>query len=402
MASSYLTSSVILSRMLAVLSQKVTFLDKINRQYDGTFTERGARVGAVGDTVRIRIPTHAIIRTGRVMEIQPNTDRTVSVALDQYAGVDTGATSLELALDIDNWQKQFIDPKIPDFVAAIEANVLANCVGQIANTAGNYGPFTSAKTALQAKRILDNNLAPSDDRIMLLNSGSQVDIVNALTGLFNPQAIISDQFKKGMMTKDTLGFDWYSTSLMPNQTTGAWDGNYALNGVPANGSSTLVVAAGTGALKEGDRFTIAGVYDVQPQTKVSFGYLKQFAVTADYAGGAGTISVSPQIYVTGSEQNVSAAPATNAALTFVGTASTTYAQNIAFTPDAFYFVTADLPKPGPGMGVDVAVKTWGNIRMRYMQGFDMVNDMFLSRFDVAYGSGILRPELAVVIPAPLD
>ena len=403
MANSYLTSSVVLGRALAVLSQKVTFLDKVNRQYDNAFDGTGAKYGPYGDTVRVRVPQRAVIRTGRVMDVQPNTDRVVSVALSQYKGVDTGATTLEMKLDINDFQAQYIDPKIPDLVAAVEADVIATCLPQVAMTAGSYGAFTDPKIALSAKRFLDNGLAPNDERYMLVNSGSQVDIVNALTGFFNPQATIGDQYKKGMMSKDTLGFDWFTTSLMPSYTTGAHSGTYVLNGVPANGATTAVVATGTGSMVVGDVFTIAGCNAVQPQTKADLGYLQQFTVTAAYAGGAGTISFSPAIFYSPDwQQNVTAAPVSNAAITFKGTASTKYFENVAFAPDAFYFVTADLPKPPSTMGVDVAVKTWGGIRMRYMQGFDIVNDQFLSRFDIAYGCGILRPELAVRIPATVS
>lgn len=403
MANTYLTSSVVLGRALAVLSQEVTFLNKINRQYDDAFSGTGAKYGPYGDTVRIRIPQQAVIREGRVMDIQPNTDRVVSVALSDYRGVDTGATSLEMALDINDFQAQYIDPKIPGLVSSVESAVLQTCLPEVANTVGSYGAFNTAKTALKAKAMLDNNLAPQADRTMLLNTNAQVDIVNALTGLFNPQRQISDQYTKGMMTKDTLGFDWFTTSIMPIQVTGGWSGTYVLNGIPASGATTAVVATGTGTMTVGDTFTLAGVYDVQPQTKVTTGYLKQFTVTAAYAGGAGTISFAPAIYYSPDwQQNVSAAPATNAAMTFGGTASTTYGENLAFAKDAFYFVTADLPKPSARMGVDCATKTWGGINLRYMQGFDMVNDQFISRFDIAFGSGVLRPELAVRIPAPLD
>jgi len=72
---------------------------------------------------------------------------------------------------------------------------------------------------------------------------------------------------------------------------------------------------------------------------------------------------------------------------------------IAFSKDAFYFVTADLPTPPANHGVDSAQATHQGITLRFTQGFDIVNDMYLSRFDLVWGGGILRPELAVRIPA---
>jgi hypothetical protein len=96
---------------------------------------------------------------------------------------------------------------------------------------------------------------------------------------------------------------------------------------------------------------------------------------------------------------VSAAPANGAAITIKGVAGTSYAQNVEFAKDAFFFVTADLPNPPNSYGVDSASATYEGITLRFMQGFDMTNDMYLSRLDLVWGGGILRPELAVRIPA---
>lgn len=393
-----LTSSVILDRALAVLSEEPTFLDKINVQYDDQFGYRGG--AKVGDTVRVRVPQRATVRTGRIMDIQPQVDKVVNVEISNYVGVDTGASSAELALDIDDYQKQFIDPKIPDLVARVEADVLATVIPQIPFTVGSNGPFNDPKIALRAGAMLDNQLAPKNDRNLILNPLSQIDMVDSLKGLFNSQDRIDRQYRKGRMAADTLGFDWYSSTLMPNITRGTANGAYTVNGVNQTGSS-LIVAAGTGTINKGDTFTIANVFAVHPQTKQSLGYLQEFTVTTAHAGGAGTLAITPAIVASGSEQNVSASPANGAAITVEGTSGISYAQNIAFARDAFYFVTADLPNP-KGMGVDVAQRTWKGLTMRFINGYDQVNDMFISRFDIVYGAGVLRPELAVRIPATVS
>jgi hypothetical protein len=59
-------------------------------------------------------------------------------------------------------------------------------------------------------------------------------------------------------------------------------------------------------------------------------------------------------------------------------------------------VTADLPMP-QGMGVQCSQRTWKGVTLRFMQGFNIENDQYVSRFDIAYGAGVLRPELAVRI-----
>jgi hypothetical protein len=215
-----------------------------------------------------------------------------------------------------------------------------------------------------------------------------------LTGFYNPQPKISDQYESGLMQKNTLGFDWYSTTLMPTFTRGGANGSYlTAAGIATDGGSTLAVDTGSGTFVIGDVITIAGVNAVHPQTKADLGYLKEFVVTAASAGGTVTLSVSPSFYLTGPKQNITALPVDDVAVTIKGAASTLYQQSLAFVPDAFYFVTADLPMP-KGMGVDCAQKTVDGLTLRFMNGFDITNDQFVSRFDIAFGAGALRPELA--------
>lgn len=396
---SLLTSSIIVKRGLAVLTEKLTFLKYVNRQYDTPFGYKGG--AKAGDTVSVRVPQRAIIRTGRVMNVMSQVDKTIPVTIDSYYGVDTGATSAEMAMQIDDYQAQFIDSKIGDLLANVESAALAKCVPLVPTAVGSYGALNSATLPLKAKSYLDSQLAPSDSRILLVGTNSQVDIVNALSGFFNPQKQVGAQYASGNMAANTLGFDWYQSNMIPQFTRGT-GASYQTNSATAQTGSSLIVDTGTGTIKAGDSFTIAGVYSVHPQTKVSTGVLQQFTVTADYGGGAGTLAITPAIVASGSEQNVTNGAADNKALTIGGTSGTAYVENLAFSKDAFYFVTADLPNPPKSYGVDSASATYQGITLRFMQGFDMVNDQYLSRFELAFGAGILRPELACRIPATIS
>jgi hypothetical protein len=69
-------------------------------------------------------------------------------------------------------------------------------------------------------------------------------------------------------------------------------------------------------------------------------------VTADYAGGAGNIAISPSIVAAaGATQNVAASPTNGGAVTKAGGASVAYGISLGFHKDAFVFVTADLIMP---------------------------------------------------------
>jgi hypothetical protein len=157
--------------------------------------------------------------------------------------------------------------------------------------------------------------------------------------------------------------------------------------------SAITVATGTGAMNKGDVFTIGNVFAVHPETKVNTGVLQQFVVTANYAGGAGSVQISPAIVMAGGGQNV-VIPTTSAtaAIAFAGTASTSVGTSLLYQKDAFAFATADLLMP---KGVDMAAReVFDGISMRIVRQYDINNDRFPCRLDVLYGYKTIRPQLA--------
>lgn len=262
---------------------------------------------------------------------------------------------------------------------------IAATPNQTGDTAARFNNIFYANLA---KKQIEDNGGHKGTKKMLLNSAGEVQIVDSLKGLFNAQKQIAVQYEEGEMGR-AAGFDWSSTTVMPRQLRGAGAG-YLVNGANQTGSS-LIVDTGTGTVLKGEIITIVGVNAVHPQTKQNLGYLRQFVVTEDYAGGAGTISIYPAIVTSGSEQNVTAVAADNAAITIAGTASTPYGINLAFTKDAFTFGTVDLPEYPDR---PCSRRVYDGISMRVAQGSDIVNDQFIMRFDIMCAFGALRPEWA--------
>jgi hypothetical protein len=156
--------------------------------------------------------------------------------------------------------------------------------------------------------------------------------------------------------------------------------------------AAITVGVGAGTFKKGDIVTFAGCNRVHPETKADTGNLQQFAITADYAGGAGNINVSPAIVIAGATQNCAAAPNAGGAVTKVGGASAVHGISLAFHKDAFAFVTADLPIPGnQPMARREKID---EISLRLWQGTDITNDKFPTRFDILYGYKTIRAQLA--------
>jgi hypothetical protein len=85
-------------------------------------------------------------------------------------------------------------------------------------------------------------------------------------------------------------------------------------------------------------------------------------------------------------------PQNSKAVTFVGAASTAYAQNLVYHKDAITFATADLLMP---QGVDMAARAVHNgISLRVVRQYDINNDRMPCRIDVLYGFSTIRPQMA--------
>jgi hypothetical protein len=89
---------------------------------------------------------------------------------------------------------------------------------------------------------------------------------------------------------------------------------------------------------------------------------------------------------------MTALPVSSAVVTFLGTASTAYAQNLVYHKDAITFATADLLLP---QGVDMAARAVHNgISLRVVRQYDINNDRLPCRIDVLYGFSTIRPQMA--------
>ncbi|MHB1098446.1 MAG: P22 phage major capsid protein family protein [Burkholderiales bacterium] len=397
MAFTPLTSTQVTRRALAVLHQKLNFIGSINRQYDSSYAQEGAKIG---DTLKIRLPNEYTVRTGITMDspIQTNTEASVSLQMATVKGVDLNFSSQDLLLSIDDFAERIIDPAMSVLAANIEADALSMAL-DVYQAVDNVGLAITLNKALAARKTLVDALAPGDARTLLLNTQDNLDLVDALKGLFQDSSAIAKQYREGKVGA-TAGFGTiYENTLLASQTTGtsAATTGYTVNGaVTTNGSTAVTVQLGTNTFKKGDVFTVAGCYRVHPETKASTGVLQQFVVTADYAGGAGSLSFSPAIYTTTGRQNVTAGGMPNSgALVKVGGASAVYKPSLAFHKDAFAFVTADLPLP---KGVDFAAReVYDGISMSLVRDFSISDRSFPCRLDVLYGYQTIRPQLAARI-----
>lgn len=395
MANVLLTSDIITNEAQRVLHQKLNFIGSVNRQYDKRFAKSGAKVG---NNLRVRMPNQFVIRKGRTYVGQPTVNKDVDLPIKEQYGVDMEFYSDELALSLDDFSGQYIEPAMAVLAANLEADFLSSVCNDIYNIVDDDGNPIDMDSIGEAEQILTDNLCPEDMRTVLLSTTHNRKLVSANSTLFNAQASISEQYKTGMMGH-AAGFDFRRSTFVNPHTTGtaAKTTSYLVNGASQTGAA-VTVDGGTTTLLKGDIITFAGVYRVHPETKVSTGQLQQFVVTANSGTSATSLAISPEIIVSGAYQNVTGSPADNAAVVKVGAgANEQYTGSIAYHRDAFTFATADLPIPG---GMDMASrKVFEGVSMRFIRGFDIKEDEFVSRFDILPAWASLRPQLACRIHA---
>lgn len=391
MANTLLTTSLITREILSVLRQKLTFLRKINMEYDDRFAVTGAKVGS---TIEIRVPTNGKVRSGRIMDAGAMVDRVVPLSITDQTGVDLVYSSAELALDIDDFRERYLDQPIANMASQIESAVLSRALPYAANFVANADGQLGLVDALLANKMLTDNLAPTK-RFMVTNTSGTVQVIDELKGLFNSQDRLKEQYEDGLMAR-AAGFDWFETTNMPAQAYGASaiPGTYDINGVVTDGSSSIPIDTGTGTILAGQHVTFANVFAVHPQTKVSTGVLRTFVVTTNYAGGTGNLQISPAITLAGPEQNVTALPADGADVAVLG-ATDQVGVNLGFARDFLTFATVDMPLPE---NKDASRMQFDGLSLRMIRDYDTINDQFLNRVDILWGSAVLRPEFGVVIP----
>ena len=386
--STNLTSDVITREMQNVLHSKATFLGTIDRQYDKSFAKDGAKIGA---SMRARLPRKYTVSTGAAISTQAPQEYSVTLPCTTQAHVDTTFTTAELALDIDTFSSLIVEPAMSQLAAYIDNDALS-MYSSIGPSVGTPGATPATLLVyLNAKAKLNQQGTPKDNqRNALIDSAACSATVDGLKGLFQDSSQISKQYLDGMMGR-TAGLNFYESDLIQYHTNGAFgDGTHtATDASIAEGLSSIDMATFSVAapvLNAGDVFTIAGVYDVHPETKQAYSHLKQFTVTTTITGSSNAIagvSFSPACYAAGAYQNVSALPVTTAVVTMLGTASLTYAQNLVYHKNAFTLATADLEMPD-----DVHFKSrqvFEGISMRLLRQYTISTDAIPARIDVLYG-----------------
>lgn len=407
-----LTISKITNEALMVLENELTFTSEVNRDYDDQFAVTGAKIGS---TVNVRRPPRFIGTTGPALSVEDFNETSIPVVLTTQFHIDTQFSTVDLALSLDLFSQRVLKPAIAAIANKIDRDGLVMATNNTGNIVGTPGtPLNSLLTFLTAGAFLDSEGAPRDGRrCVVLDPFTAANVVDSLKGLFMPSDQIGEQYRKGLMGRDSGGMNWKMDQNVVAHTCGTTSGATALTvnganqGLAAGWAATSTISIASSAnnvnLKQGDTVTFAGAFAVNPQNRQSYGKLRSFVLTADAnLVGAGNVNlvVSPAVIFGGQFQNVTASPTTTGAVVVLGIVATGATNavispnQILFHKNAFTMAMADLELPeGVHFAGRASDKEIG-LSIRVVRQYTINNDSIPTRLDVLYGLAPLYAELA--------
>lgn len=395
MANSLLTIDMITRKALEILENNLVVTRNVNRQYDDSFAVEGAKIGS---TLRIRKPDRALVTDGAALQVQDDNEQYTTLTVSSQKHIGVNFTTAELTMQLDDFAERVLKPRISQLASSID-NDVCNAYKSIYQSVGTPGttPATSL-VLLQANQKLNEMASPLSPRYATVNPAANAQLVEGMKGFFNPTSTISRQFKSGLMGEGVLGYEEVNMSQsIVNHTNGDWGTGITVTSTLSTQGTNSIGISFTGSSKSwavGDVFTIADCYAVNPQTRQSTGSLQQFTVTAVASGSStATLTVSPAIYTSAHAlATVDSFPQSGKTVTMLGSANTSYAQNLVYHKNAIAFASADLLLP---QGVDMASRQVHNgMSMRIVRQYDINNDRMPCRIDVLYGYSVIRPEMA--------
>lgn len=390
--------TIVAKRMLTRLQNKLPMITEANKDFQDDLKDSERRDGGI---INITKPPLLAVRSGEIMDIQGVVIPAISTQL-VMKGVDVSASQLDLQISYDEVESGMIDGVLDGAAAALAAQIETDGFNQALNVANTVGTPGTAITdpsilATAGAYITSNGGGIGNTRIGLLNSFQNASFATGVKNYFNPTQVVNKAYADGRLGNG-YSFDLYDEPVAGTFTSGTYGGSPVTATALAEGNtvSTSGWTATTTTLNVGDTFTIAGVFNRNPQTKLSTGQLKFFVVatkTVDDGSGNTTITIGEDgIILNGPRANVIAADGSTTftsgkALTITsGASNTTSRQSLVYDKNAFTFAMVPLAKMPSNLGVmsTVVKDKMSGISISMKEAYSITTNQRVVRFDVLY------------------
>ena len=397
-----LTPTIIAKESLMQLVNSMAMARHVHTAYKNEFVK-------VGQTITVRKPNKFRATKAQARSNTNLSEPSTSITMSTQAHVSWAFSSVDLTTTIEDYSKRYIAPAAAALANQVDADLCA-LYKNVWNSAGTPGTTPATFKALgDAQQILDDEAVPSEGRVAIVNPAAHWALADGLKGTF------AQNVAKDIITKGYLGtianLSIYMDQNVVRHTTGA----FTSSATPLISGNVVTAAAtfptdgwnsGSSTVLAGDVFTVSSVYGVNPMSGASTGNLKFWvatdATTTSSGGAMATLAISPTLVygATNPYTNcIRTAGATNImvdndVMTFWGSESTAYPQNLVYHPNAFALVTVPIEIPSNVWGAR-ETDTDAGLSIRVVKQYDIDADEEIIRLDILYGVKTLYPELAV-------
>lgn len=344
----------------------------------------GTEVAQEGDTIDVPIPSAVTVDDVTPGPVPPaggdSAPTKVQISLNRWRKSDMHVTDKEAREIAMGARETQLSEHLKALANDVDLYILGLYAGTGISVPGVYGfagvagttPFASDLTeAIEADRLLNEQLAPIEPRRMVLSPSAKA---NALGN----RAIQDATFRRGGedtlrtgVIGDVLGFAWAMDQNIRTHTAGTGSGYLVNNGAGyAVGTTTIVVDTGSNTIVVGDIISFAG-------------HAQTYVVTAATGGPPHTgLSFYPGLV---------AAVADNEAIT----KRATHVVNLAFHRDAFALATRPLaPADGFSGGHEIrtAVDPVSGLSLQLEVSREYARTKYM--WSLLYGARLVRPQLA--------
>lgn len=394
-----LTHKMIAKEAAAMLVEESQFIKSINRSREKEF--KGEINGyKVGNSVKVKVPPLPVVTDGRKFSHEDASlnaqESHVELEIDIEKQVDLQFTSVERTLHIEEFKERFLRPSVNSLATTIDALFFERAIKAVNNMTfiAQNEPHPLAPFG-RAREMMLKALAPNPKRFAMLSSGFTNKIIDNSGTLFNPTAEIAKQYKEGYVGR-ARGFEFIeSEHLFMFQNGSKVDGISVQGANQTGGVLTLGGVSNGDTIKAGSVFTIDGVHQIHPLTRLSYGVPMQFVVLEDVTAGGSSVDVKiyPEITPTmlnGAKQanaTVENAPDNGAGVIFEGEANQLFEQALCYQANAF--AAAFVPKKVLA-GCEGHTFSTETMALRVMTFGDGVEDYEGTRIDVLCGFTAVR------------
>lgn len=371
----------ILARGLLALRERAAMPRLVN-------TDWSAEAARKGDTIDVPLPSAIAAADVAPASTPPDAaDSAISqvqIALSNWKKAGFHLTDREV-MEIDR-DESFVPMQMSEAVRALANAVNASVFAEYAGVYGFVGtagttPFaTGVGDATLARKLLNKQLAPRGDRRAVLDFDAEANAL-ALPQFSDAEKVGSAEVKIEGEIGRKFGIDWFADDGAPAHAAGTASDSatYTVTtaAAAAAGAASVRLKADTGAptLVAGDILSFAG----HAQT-----YAVTAAATLDTTGVA--VSLAPAL----------AAGVANAAAADI---RASHVVNLAFHRDAFALATRPLTAGTSDLALGNRILSMTDaqtgLSLRLEVGRQYKQTVW--EFDVLWGVGLVRPELAVRI-----